>query len=306
MNLLQLRCFVAVADALHFGRAAQALDMLPASLGRHLRLLEEHLGTPLVARTTRNVGLTDAGAELVEEARDLLLRADRLELAFRERERVRAQARVLRVGAIDSVAAGLLPQLLPHFRQEHPGIRIELLEQKTIRLLPKLLSGRLDMAFVRPPEVRDRRIAFRMLFPETAVVALSEGHRLARRHSLRVEELAEEPLIVPDRRSRPHSHDLTMKLFLQSGLTARVAQIADEKQTIVNLVSTGIGIAIVPRWASRLAVAGVRFVPLRFAAEAPAYSLQLSAAWLRGVRDPTRDLLMAVLDRNLDSYAASA
>lgn len=305
MTLLQLRCFLAVAETLHFGRAAQRLDMLPASLGRHLKLLEDGLGAALVARTTRNVALTEAGASLLEGARDLIDRAERLERGFRERER--ATARTLRLGAIDSVAAGLLPQLLTHFREEHPGIGVELLEQKTIRLLPKLLSGRLDIAFVRPPESRDPRLAFRTLFPETAVVAVQEDHPLAARPAIRVAEMAEEPLIVPDRRSRPHSHDLTMKLFLQSGLTARVAQIADEKQTIVNLVASGIGIAIVPRWASRLAVPGVRFVPLAADPEGMAgCRLQLAAAWLRGVRDPAREKLMATLQAHVEEYAATA
>ncbi|MEO3385341.1 LysR family transcriptional regulator [Mesorhizobium sp. CAU 1741] len=304
MNFLQLRCFLAVADTLHFGRAAQKLDMLPASLGRHVKLLEESLGTRLIARTTRNVTLTEAGASLVEGARDLVERASMLEAHFRDYERQRAS--VLRVGAIDSVAAGLLPQLLQDFRAEHPGIEIELLEQKTIRLLPRLLSGRLDIAFVRPPEVRDPRLAFKTLFSETAVVAVHRGHRLAGKSTIGVDEMADEPLIVPDRRSRPHSHDLTIKLFLEAGLTARIVQIADEKQTIVNLVSTGIGLAIVPRWASRLAVAGVCFVPLAPTEGAAMSKLALSATWLRGVRDPSRDKLLETLDRHIGAYEATA
>ncbi|MBI1187837.1 MAG: LysR family transcriptional regulator [Alphaproteobacteria bacterium] len=304
MNLLQLRCFLAVADTLHFGRAAQRLDMLPASLGRHVRNLEEHLGTSLVSRTTRNVALTDAGASLMEGARDLIDRADRLEHEFRQLERIRTP--VLRVGAIDSVAAGLMPQLLPHFRSEHPGVRIELVEQKTIRLLPRLLSGRLDIAFVRPPEVFDQRLTFRPLFSETPVVALPTTHRLARRESVRIADLVDEPLIVPDRGSRPHSHDLTIKLFLQSGFTARIAQVADEKQTIVGLVGTGIGIAIVPRWTSRLAVTDVRYVPIEITPGVPSYRLSLSAVWLKGVRDETRDQLLGTLERHLAEYAATA
>lgn len=304
MDLRQLRCFLAVAETLHFGRAAQRLNMLPASLGRQIKLLEEDLGTRLVARTTRSVTLTDAGALLLEDARDLVARFESLEVSFRER--VRNEATVLRVGAIDSVAAGLMPQLLPQFRQEHPGVAVQLLEQKTIRLLPRLLSGRLDIAFVRPPDVRDPRLIFRALFSETAVVAVHEHHRLAHRASIAVHDIAEEPLIVPDRRSRPHSHDLSIQLFLQSGLTARIGQIADEKQTIVNLVSTGLGVAIVPRWTARLAVAGVRFIPLESADPPATHRLSLSVAWLRGVRDPLRDKLLQTLESHIDAYAATA
>lgn len=304
MNLRQLQCFLAIAETLHFGRAAQRLDMLPASLGRHIKMLEEDLGARLIARTTRNVALTEAGSLLVDDARDLVARFEAVQSKFRQHGRARST--VLRVGAIDSVAAGLMPQLLPHFRQEHPDISVELLEQKTIRLLPRLLSGRLDLAFVRPPEVRDPRLEFRSLFSETAVVALHAEHRLADRATIAIEQIADEPLIVPDRRSRPHSHDLAIQLFLQSGLTAHIGQIADEKQTIVNLVSTGLGLAIVPRWTARLAVAGVRFIPLENPAAPATNRLALSVAWMRGVRDPLRDRLLETLDLHLDAYAATA
>jgi DNA-binding transcriptional LysR family regulator len=138
------------------------------------------------------------------------------------------------------------------------------------------------------------------------VVALPEDHPLADRAELTVRDIAEEPLIVPDRRSRPHSHDLTIKLFTDAGLTARVAQIAEEKHTIVNLVATGTGLAIVPRWASRIAVPGVRFVPLILPEGAMRGKLILAAAWARGTRDDQRDALLAVLDENLQPIEDSA
>lgn len=146
MELRQLRCLIAVADTLHFGKAAQNLDMLPASLGRQVKLLEESLGTRLLIRTTRSVSLTESGRSFVEAARDIVELADRLEVTFRENRQ--DQASILRIGAIDSAAVGLMPQLLPHFRELHPDIDVELLEQKTIRLLPRLLSGRLDLSLI--------------------------------------------------------------------------------------------------------------------------------------------------------------
>src|SRR5579859_2518569 len=109
MDLHQLRCFVATAEELHFGRAAQRLGMLPAALGRHIRLLEEDLGTRLLIRTTRNVALTEDGAALVEEARELVARADLVAALLLSRGR--DQAVRLRIGAIDSAAAGLVPLL---------------------------------------------------------------------------------------------------------------------------------------------------------------------------------------------------
>ncbi len=304
MDLHQLRCFVAVADELHFGRAARRLDMLPSALGRHVRLLEEELGTQLLLRTTRNVALSGDGAALLDDARALIARAD--ELGARFRERGRRRARTLKLGAIDTAAAGLVPMLLHDVRKAHPDVAVQLFEEKTIRLLPRLISGRLDLALVRPPEHRDQRIEFAMLFHETAVVAVPARHKLASRRRMTIEQLADAPLIVPDRRARPHSHDLTIKLFERAGLRASIAQVAEEKQTIVNLVAAEIGLAIIPRWASRFAVPGVRYIPLDVRGMDRLNLLPLAAAWVRGSRDPVRDELMATLRRHLRRYAAEA
>lgn len=303
MDLHQLRCFVAAAEELHFGRAAQRLAMLPSALGRHIRLLEEDLGTRLMVRTTRNVALTEDGALLLEEARVLLAQAD--DLSSRFRAQGRSKAATLKVGAIDSAAAGLVPLLLHDFRQHRPDVVVQLFEDKTNRLLPRLLSGRLDLALVRPPERPDKRLEFLFLFHETAVVAVPADHPLAGCEHVSIKDLAGEPLIVPERRSRPHSHDLTIKLFSEAGLQARVAQIAEEKQTIVNLVSARLGVAIVPRWTSRMATRGVRFVPLEGAAGA-ASKLPLAAAWVRGSRDAVRDDMLSTLRTGLDLYAGQA
>jgi DNA-binding transcriptional LysR family regulator len=301
MDLHQLRCFVAVAEELHFGRAAQQLDMMPAALGRHVRMLEEDLGTRLLTRTTRSVALTEDGAALLKQAHELLGQADRVAASFRTRARLHAAT--IRVGAIDSAAAGLMPALLHDLRDHLPDIGVQLVEDKTIRLLPRLLSGRLDLAFVRPPESADKRLEFLFLFHETAVVAVSERHPFSVLPSLTIADLVNEPLIVPERRSRPHSHDLTMKLFAEARLRAHVVQVADEKQTIVNLVAAELGVAIVPRWTSRMAARGVRYVPL---ASSAMNKLPLAAAWTRGTRDPVRDRLIKMLQEKLARYANEA
>ncbi len=304
MDVTQIKCFLAVAETLHFGRAAQSLDMLPASLGRQIRSLEDKLETRLFLRTTRTVSLTEAGSTILEDAKALVAQAERLEARILEVRK--SETPVLRVGAIDSAAAGLMPQLLMMIRKEQPDLEVQLVEQKTIHLLPKLLSGSIDLAFCRPPDVRDKRLIFRTLFFETAVVALPETHRLAGKRAISISDLADEPLIVPDRRSRPHSHDLTIKLFVDVGLTARIAQVAEEKQTIVNLVAAGTGLAIVPRWTSRFQAPGVAFVPLSMPRGTTRSKLILAAAWTRGTRDERRDAFLTVLEKNLSELESTA
>lgn len=304
MDITQVRCFLAVAEELHFGRAAKALDMLPASLGRHIKLLEDRFETRLFLRTTRSVSLSEAGNAILEDARALVAQADLFEERMRSMRRT--ESAILRVGAIDSAANGLMPPLMQLMRNHHPEIEIQLIEQKTIHLLPKILSGSIDIAFCRPPDVRDPKIHFQTLFFETAVVALPDDHPLSGRPELSIQDLANAPLIVPDRRSRPHSHDLTIKLFTDAGLSARIAQVAEEKHTIVSLVAIGAGLAIVPRWVSRIAVPGIAFVPLAVPDGSTRSKLILAAAWARGARDARRDALLSVLERNIAEIEQSA
>jgi DNA-binding transcriptional LysR family regulator len=170
MELEQMRCFAAVAEELHFGRAARRLEMLPAALGRRIRQLEEDLGVCLLLRTTRSVALTPDGVALLEGAQDILGRTDALARGIRER--ARRPGFTLKLGAIDTAAAGFVPDLLHDFRKRRPDVTVQLAEEKTIRLLPRLLSGRLDLALIRPPGQMDRRIEHAMLFHETPVVAV--------------------------------------------------------------------------------------------------------------------------------------
>ena len=304
MELHQLRCFVMAADELHFGRAAQRLDMQPSSLGRHIRMLEEDLGVRLMMRTTRNAVLTEHGSFLLEEARALLARAD--DLASRIRAKGRDGTAVLRLGVIDSAAVGLVPRLLHDFREIAPEVTVQVLEDKTYRLVPRILSGRLDLALIRPSTAPSRRLELLFLLYETAVVAVPSAHELAHRARISVADLVDQTLIVPERRSRPHSHDLTMRLFSERGLAAKVVHLADEKQTIVNLVAAGMGFAIVPRWASRLQVEGVTYVALDTAETDRLKKLPLAAAWTGSTRDAVRDAMIDLLRSRIDVYGRDA
>lgn len=306
MELRQLRCFIAVADELHFGRAARRLGMMPSALGRHVKLLEEQLATRLLQRTTRHVALTTDGAALLTEAKSLVEAADRLQARARARRGTASTRLTLRVGVIDTVASGLMPLLLKDLKREAPALEVTMHEDKTVRLLPRLLSGRLDAAIVRPPAHGDRHLERQFLFYETAVVALPSRHRLARRKAIRIADLVDLAMILPDRHSRPHSHDLTIKLFERIGAAPTIAFVAEEKQTIVTLVAAKLGAAIVPKWTARMALPGVTFARLIVPGESPLHVLPLALMWPDGARDPAREIFAAVLTANLARYARHA
>ena len=302
MDLKLLQCFQLAASELHFGRAAQRLDMLPSAFGRNIRLLEEELGTRLFVRSTRNVILTPSGHELLRRSPALLASVENTIAAIRAL--ARGNERVFRIGAIDSAATGLIPQLMHDFRELEPHLEITLLEDKTARMLPRMINGGLDLAFVRPPRTVRPELHFEYLLDEPTLVALPPHHALTRKSELRIGDLANVPLIVPSPRNRPHSYDLTMRLFRNAGIEPTIAQQADEKQTIVNLVAADIGAALVPHWTSRIGVGGVIYRPLVDEGGTWVRELPLAVTWVAGSNDATRDRLIDLLKRNLERYAA--
>lgn len=300
MDLKLLKCFVTVADELHFGRAAQRLDILPSALGRNIRLLEEDLGLRLFNRTTRNVSLTRGGQTLLQESRELLAHADRVFMEAKQSADIKE--RVFRLGAIDSAATGLIPQLVHDFREACPEVELALVEDKTAKLLPKLLSGALDIAFVRPPQYPRPEIEFSFLLNEPAMVALPTKHPLCKLKKITISDLVEVPLIVPSARSRPHSYNLTFRLFREAGLQPTIVQQAEEKQTIVTMVGAGIGAAIIPYWSTRMTMDGVVYRPMVDIKGKQICQLPLATAWVSGFDDSIRDKLVEVLEKNIAVY----
>ncbi|WP_271461041.1 LysR family transcriptional regulator [Pantoea leporis] len=281
MDINQLRCFVAVGKELHFGRAAQKMEMMPASLSRFIRLLEEDLGVRLLNRSTRNVSLTAEGALFFDDASKLIDQFDAL--AKRFKVGLKDERRTLRIGAIDSAARGLVPALLNLFVPLHPHSDIHIIEDKTINLIPKLKSGWLDMIFIREPQSIDASLAVRFITRESCVLAVPIQHVLADRERVAVADFQHEAIIIPDRRTRPHSHDLTMSLFKLAGFTPHIAQFAEEKQTILSLVAAGLGLAVVPASYRTMNSDSVSYIALDLPEQIK--GLPLSIAWQKGNED---------------------
>ena len=301
MDLKLLRCFAVVADELHFGRAARRLDILPSSLSRNIGLLEKELGLRLLSRTTREVTLTRGGHLLQRDARALLAHAD--EVADRVKSSASGDERVFRVGAMDSAATGLMPHLVHDYRELRPDLEILLVEAKSANLLPKLVSGGLDVAIVAEQATLPPEVECEFLIRQPIVVALPQSHPLAGLEQLQVVDLKDVPLILPSPRSRPHSYNLTMQLFLDAELQPNIAQQAEEKQTIISMVAAEIGAAIIPYWTSLGSVQGAVYRPLVDTVGHQIRELPLAVAWIRGSHDPYRDELIKLLEANLDRYS---
>jgi DNA-binding transcriptional LysR family regulator len=261
------RQFLALAETLHFGRAARQLHMTQPPLTQAIQQLERRLGTVLFERTRRSVALTSAGAALVEPARQLLAQA--AALPGRARDAAMGEVGRIRLGFVSTIAFGPLPQWLRAFREAQPGITIELREATGDVQLEAFAARELDAGFVlhapgiAPPPSLQRL----SLGVEPLVLARPESapKRLASAALLR------EPLVIFPRAIAPSLYDAVLAFYHRHGVTPVIAQEAIQMQTIVNLVSAGLGVALVPRSMRSLQRPGIvyRALPAALAEGAP-------------------------------------
>jgi DNA-binding transcriptional LysR family regulator len=277
-ELRHLRYFVAVAEELHFRRAAERLHISQPPLSQQIRQLEEAVGATLLVRNQRRVELTAAGAAYYARARDIL---DAVEDAAREARRVqRGEVGRLDVGFVGSALYSVVPDILRAFRARHPDVGLRLRELGTAEQLRRLEDGRLDIGFVRAPGGRPG-LSIETVLREPVVAALPDGHRLAAAERVRVEELAGEPLVLLTRAGAPGLRAALAPL-IDGFAEEAIVQEVGEMQTLIGLVAAGVGLSLVPESVRALARSGVVYRPL--AGDPP--RVALSAAWRTGDESP--------------------
>jgi DNA-binding transcriptional LysR family regulator len=255
-ELWQLRYFLAVAEQLHFGRAAAALHISQPPLSRAIRALEQRLGVVLFARSRRRVELTPEGTRLLGEARRLL---GQLERTVQEvRGMARGEEGRLRIGFVSLADYGVLPGLLKAFKSARPGIALALREMLSPEQAAALAAGELDFGLLLPPVSDAEPLEHLVVQRERFVVALPSSHRLAAgKGKLAVSALAGEPFVMVPRDIAPGLYDIVTGLAARAGISFNVAQEAIQMQTVVSLVSSGLGVAIVPGCIANLGRRGV-------------------------------------------------
>lgn len=288
-EIWQLRYFLAVAEHLHFGRAAQALHISQPPLSRAIRGLEERLGVTLFARTRRRVELTPEGARLLEETRRTLGQLERTALELRGMA-AGEQGR-LRLGFVSLADYGVLPNLLKTFKVARPGVSLALREMLSPEQAAALSAGDLDFGLLLPPIAQPiaGELEHLVVQSEKFVAALPARHAVARRPGrIAMRDLAGEPFVMVPREIAPGLYDIVAGLAARAGFSLQVAQEAIQMQTVVSLVSSGLGVAIVP---ASIANLGRRGVVYRELAD-PHPRLDLWLAWRRGELGATaRDFL---------------
>src|SRR6516162_2234981 len=245
MELRHLRYFVAVAEELSFTRAAARLHIAQPPLSQQIRQLENELGVALFHRTKHEVRVTEAGHAVLQEARCALAQARRVEIIARRA----AQGLVgrLHIGFSSSLPHTKLPNILRVCRARFPEIVLTLHEHTTEKQIELLAAGEIDVGFLRlPVDNAPASLAVRPILYEPLVLAMPRGHSLGRRHTVAVRSLREEPFILLPRDAAPGLHDQIIGMCIRAGFRPNIVQEASQVQTIVSLVSAGLGIAIVP------------------------------------------------------------
>lgn len=259
MDLKQLRYFVAVAEELHFGRAAKRLFISQPALSFDIRKFEEQLGVQLLARTNKTVSLTNAGQVLLGEARRLLLQANEA-----ERMTVRSAhglAGRLRIGFVNSMLYRGMPQAVKRFETDYPGVEIVLKEMNTSEQVHAIQRMQIDMGCAHwgnfPTDVISAPI-----FSEPFLCCLPTAHPLARKRKVDLRALAQEPFILFPRTVSPHYHDLIIAQCVGAGFSPLIRHEARLWQTVVTMVGFGMGVALVPYTLRQVQDPKVAFLPL--------------------------------------------
>ena len=273
-ELRQLRCFVAAAEELHFGRAAARMNMTQPPLSRQIQLLEHVLGVKLLDRTSRAVKLTPAGRVFLLEARRILRLTESAALATRRI--ASGEAGTITLGFTAASGYSFLPRLLLQRASHAPNIDVALKEMVSSEQVDSLLTGRIDVGLLRPPITRSEFTTLKVA-SERLVAALPFGDPRLGEASLTLKDFAPpSPLIMYAPDGARYFHDMLAGLFKAEGIAPVTIQSLSQIHSMLALVRAGIGAALVPEAAMSLHFDDVHFRPVE---TSPPQPVELYAAW---------------------------
>ncbi|CAK6493007.1 Hca operon transcriptional activator HcaR [Pantoea sp. Nvir] len=261
IELRHLRYFLAVAEELHFGRAAQRLSISQPPLSQQIMQLEQAIEAKLFTRTNRSVQLTPAGRQFLSDTRAILQQVE--QAAERAARLERGEEGELRIGFTSSAPfTGLVSDALYQFRQRWPQVHIQIQEINTRQQLAPLHEGRLDLGVMRntalPPDLR-----YQLLLREPLRAVVHWAHPLADEETISVRALASEPFVFFDPQGGTALHGEILSLLRRYQIKPYIMQEVGEAMTILGLVATGLGVSILPASFARARLADVVWLPLR-------------------------------------------
>ena len=279
MELKQLRSALAVADLLHFSKAAERIHLSQPALSLQIRSLEEEIGIRLFDRTPQKTALTPAGKVYCEEARHVLACAERA-IA---RARLAADGKIgrLRIGFISTAAAYIVPPLVAAFRMTRPSVDLNWMHVLTAQQIAMLEAQQIDIGFFRLPISDHPDLVAIPIHKEPFKLFVPDAHPLAQRPNITLEDLEGADLLVYSRKNAPGFHDLQIKLLRDHGVSPAIVHEGNDMYALVSLVAAGVGVTIAP---NSLKSYQIRGVTVRDIAELP--SSEIAMAFRRNCTNP--------------------
>lgn len=244
MDLRRIRHFIVLAETLNFRRAAERLHMAQPPLSVSIQKLEAELGAKLFVRAANGVTLTPSGQAALAEGKRLLFHGS--QFAHMAQSALEGTGGSLHVGFVGSTTFGMLQRLVPIFRAEYPGVELILREATSARIVQMVEEDALDIGLVRTPLLQSSQACLIPLERDTFVAALPRGNALTRHPELKLSDLASESFIMYTRTEAPGLHNAAMLACQEAGFLPRVTQEAVQVQTVLSLVESGLGVALVP------------------------------------------------------------
>jgi DNA-binding transcriptional LysR family regulator len=287
MELRHLRYFTAVAEELHFGRAAERLHIAQSALSQQILGLEAELGIQLLERTKRRVRLTAAGQALLEDTRSILYQ---VEQAIEQSQRIaRGEIGQLRIGFTILSLHSVLTRILANFRHRHPNVKLTLIEMSTQAQLEALRTKQIDVGFLHPP-IHEQNLELSAIKTETMMVVLPSQHPLAQSKRLTMRSLSPFSLIIHPRQEGPVLYDQILELYANADCQPTIVQEATTSPTRIGLVAAGLGVTFVPEGLCALNYPGVVYKALSGAKPTLSYAM----AWQRADTTPLIQSLLKV------------
>ncbi len=288
MELRQLKYFVAVAEELHFGRAARRVHISQPPLSQQIKALEDEMGVKLLKRTSRSVSLTAAGRLFLEEARSILAQLDRA--SDKVLRTARGEIGHLSIGFVGPAMDGRLPEALKEFQKRYPDVILSLNEQGTRAQMEALIQDRIHIGFLRLFGNDLGGFQKELFLREPYLLALPRGHALTKKRDLTLASLKGHPMILFPRPIQPALYDNIISSLEKAGVTPVISQEAGTKHTTIALVSAGLGVALVPASTANLKRTGVAFRPIKGALP----PVEIFMVWPEDMGNPIVDRFLTI------------
>jgi len=302
IEIRHLRYFVAVAEELHFGRAAKRLHIAQPPLSQQIRRLEELLGYPLFERSSRSVALTAAGKLLLERARRTL---SNLQRDVDETRSVgRGEVGSLHIGFVGSAMLTTLPEIFRRYRKMYPKVRLHLHESFTATVTEGLLNGTLDVGLLRDGDATEG-LTVRPIFEEPFVAVLPVAHPKARQKVISAGELRDEPFVYYPQSAGKRAFERPFLYCEEFGFQPRIVQEASHWLTILRLIASGLGVSIAPECVRQIASPDVVCLPLQPSRKHGAMASEIEMAWRESEARPIVSRFAAIVEETRGSMSST-